>query len=78
MTFTDLAGQTASPLRLIPWAAADGNRYRAVFTNTAGTAYSAPAVLRVITLPAATTGAGAVRSRAGRPGRRPPRRGSRG
>jgi hypothetical protein len=47
-TFTDLAGQTSSPLTLTtPTVSQSGNQYRAVFTNTCGSVNSTSASLTV-------------------------------
>jgi hypothetical protein len=46
-TWTDLAGETTRTLTFTATAAQDGNAYRAVFTNPAGTATTAAATLTV-------------------------------
>jgi Immunoglobulin I-set domain len=45
--FADLADETGHTLSLMPAFTDDGNEYRAVFTNVAGSAYSDPAQLTV-------------------------------
>jgi hypothetical protein len=46
-TFTDLPGATSATLRFTATADANGNKYRAVFTNSGGTATSAAATLEI-------------------------------
>ncbi len=47
-TFTDIPGATSTTLTFTPVLTDNGNQYRAVFTNTAGTATSTAATLTVI------------------------------
>jgi hypothetical protein len=69
VSFADLADETGNTLSLTPAFTADGNQYRAVFTNVAGSAYSDPAQLNVTPrAPAVTTNpATAPTSTAGTP-----------
>ena len=53
-TFTDVPGATAGGLNVSPAAAANGNQYRAVFTNASGTRTTNAATLTVDTSPAVT------------------------
>ena len=53
--FADIPGATSTTLTFIATAAQNGNQYRAVFTNTAGTATSTAATLTVNTAPTVTT-----------------------
>ncbi len=60
-TFTDLAGATSTTLTFTAGTSQDDDEYRAVFTNSAGSATTAPATLTVSTQPSsvvvsATTG----------------------
>src|SRR5439155_1224855 len=55
--FTDISGQTSSPLTLnSPAVSQSGNQYRAVFTNGCGTATSTAATLTVNAKALAVTG----------------------
>jgi subtilisin-like proprotein convertase family protein len=54
MTFTDIAGATSTTLAFTATVAENGNRYRAVFTNTAGSATTNAAPLTVNTIPVVT------------------------
>jgi hypothetical protein len=54
-TWTDIAGATASPLAIIASFDQDGDQYRAVFTNSAGSAISDAASLTVTKLAATVT-----------------------
>jgi CSLREA domain-containing protein len=53
--FTDIPGATSNPLTFIANASQNGNQYRAVFTNSGGTATTTAATLTVNTAPAVTT-----------------------
>jgi CSLREA domain-containing protein len=53
--FTDIPGATSNPLTFIANAGQNGNQYRAVFTNSGGTATTTAATLTVNTAPAVTT-----------------------
>ncbi len=53
--FTDIPGATSTTLMFIATAADNGNQYRAVFTNSSGTATTTAATLTVNTAPAVTT-----------------------
>gem|GEM_PF-1151009 len=46
-TFTDIAGATSTPLSFTALASQNGNQYRAVFTNTVGSATTTAATLTV-------------------------------
>jgi hypothetical protein len=59
-TFADLDGETDTSLVFAAARGSDGHRFRAVFTNTAGTATSKPATLRVGTAPKFTSAASAT------------------
>jgi hypothetical protein len=69
VSFVNLTDETGHTLSLTPAFTADGNRYRAVFTNVGGSAYSDPAQLTVTPrAPAVTTNpATAPTSTAGTP-----------
>ena len=54
-TWIDIAGATANPLTFIPGLDQSGNQYRAVFTNSAGSATSDAATLTVTRRPATVT-----------------------
>jgi hypothetical protein len=54
-TFADLGGATSTTLSFLATAPQNGNQYRAVFTNTGGTATTTAALLTVNTAPAVTT-----------------------
>jgi hypothetical protein len=53
--FTNIPGATSTTLTFIAVAAQNGNQYRAVFTNTGGTATTTAATLTVNTAPTVTT-----------------------
>ena len=53
--FTDIPGATSTTLTFTATAAQNGNQYRAVFTNSSGTATTTAATLTVNTAPAVTT-----------------------
>jgi hypothetical protein len=53
--WTGLAGETGTTLAFAATAGQDGNRYRAVFTNSSGSVASDPATLTVHTAPGVTT-----------------------
>lgn len=53
--FTDIPGATSTTLTFTAAAAQNGNQYRAVFTNTGGTATTTAATLTVNTAPTVTT-----------------------
>jgi hypothetical protein len=53
--FGDIAGQISLTLSFQVTQAMSGNQYRAVFTNTCGTAMTTPATLTVNTAPVVTT-----------------------
>ena len=53
--FTDIPGATSTTLMFTATAADNGNQYRAVFTNSSGTATTTAATLTVNTAPAVTT-----------------------
>lgn len=54
-TYANLAGAASNTLSFTAAASQNGNRYRAVFTNTAGTATTAAATLTVQSAPVVTT-----------------------
>ena len=54
-SYTNIAGATSTTLSFTTSLADSANRYRAVFTNSAGTAVSTGAVLTIQTLPVITT-----------------------
>ena len=54
-TFTNIAGATSATYSLTTLASQNGYKYRAVFTNSQGTATTAAATLTVLTAPAVTT-----------------------
>ncbi|MCW2567501.1 MAG: hypothetical protein JWN54_1598, partial [Mycobacterium sp.] len=56
VTWTTLAGETATTLTFATTAGQNGNRYRAVFTNAAGDATTLPATLTVLRAPVVTSG----------------------
>ncbi len=53
--FTDIPGATSTTLMFIATAADNGNQYRAVFTNSSGTATTTAATITVNPAPAVTT-----------------------
>ncbi|QDZ15310.1 beta strand repeat-containing protein [Humibacter ginsenosidimutans] len=54
-TFTDVSGATSDSYTLTPGLSDDGNEYRAIFTNAAGTATTSAATLAVGTAPTFTS-----------------------
>lgn len=54
-SFTNLSGATSTTLTFSPTLAQNGNRYRAVFTNAAGSATTATVTLVLATAPAVVT-----------------------
>ena len=54
-TFADIPGATSASLNVAPVPASSGNRYRAVFTNSQGTATTTAATFMVDTPPSVTT-----------------------
>jgi hypothetical protein len=54
-SFTDLPGATSTTLSFTTTAGQNGNEYRAIFTNTCGSATTAAATLTVDTLPVVVT-----------------------
>jgi len=54
-TFNDLSGETSTTLNFTAAFSQNGNKYRAVFTNTSGTATTTAATLTVQTAPVVTT-----------------------
>lgn len=54
-TFNNIGAATSTTYSFTTAAGENGNQYRAAFTNSVGTAYSAPATLTLRTLPVITT-----------------------
>jgi hypothetical protein len=54
-TFSNISGATATTYSVAVTTAANGNQYRAVFTNSQGTATTSAALLTVTTVPVVTT-----------------------